>query len=73
MCFLPAQMLMLTLSAKCVYDCEGKHTEIYTRTALLCDQQSAASGVRIHDNVLSCHSYRTVPGAVKDKRGATVE
>jgi len=50
-----------------------KHTEIFIRTALLCDQQSAACGVRIHDNVLSGHSYLTVPGAVIDKLGTTVE
>jgi hypothetical protein len=51
----------------------GKHTEIYIRTSLLCDQQSAACGLQIRDNVLFGQSYRTVPGAVIDKRGATVE
>jgi hypothetical protein len=51
----------------------GKCTEIYTTTAWLCDQQSAACGVRIHDNVLSGQNYLTVPGAVIDKSGTAVE
>lgn len=72
MYFLPAQMLMLILQIVFMF-VTGKHTEIYIITALLCDQQSAACGVRIHDNVLSGQNCLTVPGAVIDKRGTAVE